>query len=76
MNQYAYIIGEEELPKILKERYKKEVSEILDERLSDNEPTLINRIWKFFEWFLPEKEEETETESTSMIFSESESYDE
>ena len=51
INNYCYIIGEEELPKIWEERYKNEISEALDKKLSNNEPKLVDRIWIFFAWF-------------------------
>lgn len=51
VNHYAYIIGEEELPKILQQRYKEEIGEVLEECLSNNESRLIDRIWTYFDWF-------------------------
>ena len=51
VNMYVYIIGKQLLPKILEERYKKEMSEVLDERLSNNDSNLVDKIWSFFAWF-------------------------
>ena len=50
VDMYAYIVGKELLSQILQKRYKKEVSKIIDEKLTKNEPKLIDRIWKFFNY--------------------------
>ena len=51
INLYAYIIGEEELPIVLEQIYKEEMSKVLNEKLAKNEPKLIDKIWSFFAWF-------------------------
>ena len=72
INMYCYIIGEVELPIMLEERYKEEMSEILNQELENNEPKLIDKIWSFFAWFYyiddvedPEKPTEFDSDSDS-----------
>ena len=52
VNMYVWIVIQEMLPKMLEERYKKEVEEILDELLKKNEKSLIDKVVEFLNFQL------------------------
>ena len=66
VNQYVYFVGEELLPEMLNQRYKDEMTKLLDKKLVNNEPKLIDRIWYFLSFFTPESDTESESEDSSV----------